>query len=98
MSDAPAVEIHQLTPGIEGTIEIPRLGTWDGSRIYCAYSRNTDSIWMQWTDDVGVTWSDPVPAIPNPGPRYITDANILVISRPTPRFYGIFQQPRQRLF
>jgi len=78
MSDAPAVEIHQLTPGIEGTIEIPRLGTWDGSRIYCAYSRNTDSIWMQWTDDVGVTWSDPVPAIPNPGPRYITDANILV--------------------
>jgi len=74
---APFCELSQLRPGLPGDIEIPTLSTSDGHTIYCVYSNNTQGIYIQATRDSGLTWSDPV-QIMEPGPRYTTDANILV--------------------
>jgi len=74
---APSCELSQLQPGLPGDIEIPTLATGDGRTIYCVYSNNTQGIYIQSTDDAGLTWSEPV-KIMEPGARYTTDANILV--------------------
>ena len=74
----PAVPTWKLGPQLEGNVEIPTLGTDDGKTIYCVYSNNIDSIWIQATGDGGQSWSDPVKVMGLPSPRYITDANILV--------------------
>ncbi|HID23810.1 MAG TPA: hypothetical protein EYP14_15630, partial [Planctomycetaceae bacterium] len=68
----------RLGEGLSGNVEIPTLGTGDGRIIYCVYSNNTRSIWIQSTRDAGRSWSRPVQVMELPGPRYITDANILV--------------------
>ncbi|HID78378.1 MAG TPA: hypothetical protein EYP56_20605 [Planctomycetaceae bacterium] len=72
------LEVTHLGAGLPGNVEIPTLGTDDGRVIYCVYSNNTDSIWIQATRDAGRTWSKPVRVMGLPCPRYITDANILV--------------------
>jgi len=74
----PLVEIQELPSGLAGNVEIPTLGTWDGSTVYCVYSNNTDSIWIQSTTDAGRTWSTAVRVMGLPEPWYITDPNILV--------------------
>lgn len=75
----PAIfETGQLGQGIAGDVEIPTLGTSDGRTIYCVYSSNVNTIWIQSTTDAGETWTAPVEVMGLPGPNYITDANILV--------------------
>ena len=71
-------EIVSLGTQLGGNVEIPTLGTSDGDTIYCVYSQNVDSIWIQATRDGAKTWSEPVRVMGLPSPRYITDANILV--------------------
>jgi lysophospholipase L1-like esterase len=78
---AEGIEVVRLGAGLKGNVEIPTLGTSDGRTIYCVYSSNTRSIWLQATRDAGRTWSKPVKVMGLPGPRYITDANILVDGR-----------------
>jgi len=78
MAKEPFLEISRLETGLPGNVEIPTLGTSDGEAIYCVYSNNIKSIWVQSTRDAGRTWSDPVQVMGLPSPRYITDANILV--------------------
>lgn len=78
MAQEPFLDIAQLDTGLAGNVEIPTLGTSDGETIYCVYSNNTNSIWIQSTSDAGRTWSEPVRVMGLPSPRYITDANILV--------------------
>ena len=73
-----SLEIEPLGTELGGSVEIPTLGTSDGETIYCVYSRNIDSIWIQATQDGAKTWSKPVCVMQLPSPRYITDANILV--------------------
>jgi len=75
---ADGLEVTRLGEGLAGNVEIPTLGTDDGRIIYCVYSNNTNSIWIQSTRDAGRTWSQPVKVMGLPSPRYITDANILV--------------------
>ncbi len=74
----PLFETGQLGVGLQGDVEIPTLGTDDGNTIYCVYSANINSIWIQSTKDAGNTWSEPVQVMGLPGPSYITDANLLV--------------------
>lgn len=78
MAQEPFFEAGLLETGLAGDVEIPRLGTWDGKTIYCAYSHAVSSIWLQRSEDGGRTWSGPVQVMGLPGPRYITDANLLV--------------------
>lgn len=78
MRAEPFFEMGPLPTGLEDDVEIPRLGTWDGHRLYCAYSCKTAAIWVQRTDDAGRSWSKPVPVMGLSEPRYITDANLLV--------------------
>ncbi|NOX53314.1 MAG: hypothetical protein GXP27_02525 [Planctomycetes bacterium] len=78
---AEGLQVTQLGQGLSGNVEIPTLGTDDGRIIYCVYSNNTRSIWIQSTHDAGRTWSRPVRVMGLPSPRYITDANILVDGR-----------------
>jgi lysophospholipase L1-like esterase len=78
MADEPSFEIGELKSGLPGSIEIPTLGTWDGKLVYCVYSNDIRSIWVQWTRDAGRTWARPVQVMGLPGGRYITDANVLV--------------------
>jgi lysophospholipase L1-like esterase len=78
MADEPSFEIGELKSGLPGSIEIPTLGTWDGKLVYCVYSNDIRSIWVQWTRDAGRTWARPVQVMGLPGGRYITDPNILV--------------------
>jgi lysophospholipase L1-like esterase len=72
------LETVKLGGSLDGDVEIPTLGTSDGNTIYCVYSQNINSIWIQATQDGGKTWSEPVRVMGLPSPRYITDANILV--------------------
>jgi lysophospholipase L1-like esterase len=78
MADEPSFEIGELKSGLPGSIEIPTLGTWDGKLVYCVYSNDIRSVWVQWTRDAGRTWAKPVQVMGLPGGRYITDANVLV--------------------
>jgi acyl-CoA thioesterase-1 len=78
MATEPFLELGPLDTGLSGDVEIPRLGTWDGRTVYCAYSQAVSSIWVQRTDDAGKTWARPVQAMGLSEPRYITDANLLV--------------------
>lgn len=72
------IETVKLGGQLAGDVEIPTLGTSDGNTIYCVYSQNINSIWIQATRDGGKIWSEPVQVMGLPSPRYITDANILV--------------------
>jgi len=78
MADEPFCETAELKSGLPGSIEIPTLGTWDGRLVYCVYSSDISSIWVQWTRDAGRTWAKPVQVMGLPGGRYITDPNVLV--------------------
>jgi lysophospholipase L1-like esterase len=78
MAQEPFFEMAPLETDLAGNVEIPTLGTSDGKAIYCVYSNNIDSIWIQSTSDAGKTWSEPVQVMGLPSPRYITDANVLV--------------------
>jgi len=78
MADEPFLDIAELKSGLPGSIEIPTLGTWDGRLVYCVYSNDIRSIWVQWTRDAGRTWAKPVEVMGLPGGRYITDPNVLV--------------------
>lgn len=78
MGTEPFFEMRALDTGLTGDVEIPRVATWDGQTLYCAYSHTTSSIWVQRSDDAGRTWSKPVQAMGLSEPRYITDANLLV--------------------
>lgn len=75
---AATLEAYELRTGLPGNVEIPRLGTWDGRTIYCVYSNDTQSVWIQATEDAGRTWSAPVRVLALEEPWYMTDANVLV--------------------
>jgi lysophospholipase L1-like esterase len=81
MADGPFFEKARLETGLSGNCEIPTLGTAAGDLVYCVYSNNVSSIWVQWTRDAGRTWSAPVKVMGLPEPRYITDPTILVDGR-----------------
>jgi len=74
----PFFEERELPTGLQGNVEIPTLGTLDGDTIHCVYSKDINSIRIQSTHDGGRTWTESVEVMALPGPRYITDANILV--------------------
>ncbi len=78
MADDHRPELAELQSGLPGSIEIPTLGSRDGKLVYCVYSNEVSSIWVQWTRDAGRTWAKPVQVMGLPGGRYITDANLLV--------------------
>lgn len=78
MGAEPFFEMGPLETGLTGDVEIPRVATWDGLTLYCAYSQAISSIWVQRSGDAGRTWSKPVLAMGLSEPRYITDANLLV--------------------
>jgi lysophospholipase L1-like esterase len=78
MAGEPFLDMAELQSGLPGSIEIPTLGTWDGKTVYCVYSNDIKSIWVQSTQDSGKTWTEPVQVMGLSAPRYITDANLLV--------------------
>jgi len=78
MAQQPWFECAPLPTGLAGNVEIPTLGTDDGRTVYCVYSQNVSSIWIQRTTDAGRSWSAAVQVMGLPAPTYITDANVLV--------------------